>query len=142
MNQKCFSLTTPCQCDDGFGLNVAGDCKDIDECATDSESCSNNSTCINTEGSYQCFRNTTEETTLPITSTMETTTSSPATTTTLTTGLVTTTVPTSTALTTESITTPKSLGNWVFVMSTDYGVKSPMLLNGFGEYKAGIFHES
>ena len=90
MNQKCFSLTTPCQCNDGFGLNVAGDCKDIDECATDSDTCSNSSTCINTEGSYQCHKNTTEKATFLITTTLETTTPSTVVTTT---SLVTTTVP-------------------------------------------------
>ena len=135
MNQKCFSLTTPCQCIDGFGLNVAGDCKDNDECMTDSENCSNNSTCVNTEGSYRCQENIT----FPVTSTSEPIASSTVTISTQTTSIMTTTVPTTTALTTEPITTPESLRNWVFVMSDDFGVKPPMLLNGYGDYKGGVF---
>ena len=53
-NQKCFSSTTQCECENGFVPNAVGDCRDIDECATDTHSCSDSSTCVNKEGSFEC----------------------------------------------------------------------------------------
>ena len=47
----------------------------------------------------------------------------------------TTSTTTTTAITTS---TPKPLRDWVFVISTDYFVKAPLLVNGFNQSKAEV----
>ena len=46
--------------------NAVGRCRDVDECETDSHSCSNDSVCVNGQGTYHCSEIVTE--TSPITS--------------------------------------------------------------------------
>ena len=91
MNQKCASPTSQCQCKNGFIPNVLGDCRDIDECETDTHSCSNSSVCVNRQGTYDCLETSTETTEFP-TSSIKTSTARKA--------------QTTTASTTTTLTTP------------------------------------
>ena len=43
-----------CNCMSGFEENEAGECDDIDECETDLHNCSNEQSCLNTDGSFKC----------------------------------------------------------------------------------------
>ena len=51
-----------CECKFGFVSNAVGYCLDVDECATESHSCSNNASCVNKEGTYECFEASTWKT--------------------------------------------------------------------------------
>ncbi|CAH1775918.1 unnamed protein product [Owenia fusiformis] len=44
-----------CECKDGFRMNEAGKCVDIDECAEETYDCPDNSRCANTFGNYRCL---------------------------------------------------------------------------------------
>ena len=88
--KKCFSLTTQCQCREGFTTNVIGDCEDIDECADKSHSCRDNS-CVNKEGTFECYNSSTNS---PIDGNTITTTSTSSTTTTAAVTTFTTTITT------------------------------------------------
>ena len=69
-----------CKCKNGFLSNAAGDCLDIDECSLFSYACSNRSTCVNKEGTFECRGTTTvmssTTTTTALVATTSTTTSS------------------------------------------------------------------
>jgi len=46
--------TAVCDCINGFQLNDEGACVDIDECATETDTCDVNADCGNTKGGYLC----------------------------------------------------------------------------------------
>jgi len=46
--------TAVCDCINGFQLNDEGACVDIDECATETDTCDENADCGNTKGRYLC----------------------------------------------------------------------------------------
>ena len=58
-----------CECKDGFLSSALGICSDVDECVNESQLCSNDSKCVNTDGSYDCFESTTLTTTKDSTTT-------------------------------------------------------------------------
>lgn len=41
-------------CDEGFRMDYAGDCEDIDECVEATHSCQESEICVNTFGSFVC----------------------------------------------------------------------------------------
>ncbi len=45
---------TTCVCDDGYAMNTAGLCGDIDECATANGGCAADAVCTNTDGARTC----------------------------------------------------------------------------------------
>ena len=45
---------TTCVCDDGYAMNTAGACGDIDECATANGGCAADAVCTNTDGARTC----------------------------------------------------------------------------------------
>ena len=54
-NQKCVSPTgIDCECIKGFVLNDKSVCDDFDECASGTHLCSENASCANTVGSFNC----------------------------------------------------------------------------------------
>jgi hypothetical protein len=62
MGDECTGMdyTVPytCQCADGYGLNDDGlSCADVDECAGEEAPCSDNATCTNNDGGYDCACN-------------------------------------------------------------------------------------
>ena len=60
MAQRCFSGEPACICDVGFarnqliGENLAADCVNVNECIDETDDCTENELCFDTDGSYQC----------------------------------------------------------------------------------------
>ncbi|XP_035673831.1 uncharacterized protein LOC118414131 isoform X4 [Branchiostoma floridae] len=55
-SEKCVEGKSnwTCECREGYTRTTDGTCEDVDECALDIDTCSDDSDCVNTRGSYTC----------------------------------------------------------------------------------------